>query len=89
MNYVSQETSVPANGIQEMSFDEIELVDGGKINARDIGIWSGVGGAVASAAGIGLALSAAGPVGFAVGFGLGITGVFLSSAGIGASLASR
>lgn len=66
------------NGLRELSIDEIQSVVGGSTAGCALG-W---GGMAASAVGVGMALSAAGPVGFMAGFGLGMFGVFSGAWGV-------
>lgn len=89
MNYMSQADFAPVSGIQELSFEEIEVIDGGA-SARDV-IDYGTAGAsiVGGAIGVGLAFSAGGPVGFMVGFGLGMAGVFGGSAALASKISSK
>ena len=81
--------SAPDGGIQELSFDEIQLVNGAR-RARDIiDYGTAAAGIVGGAIGVGMAFSAAGPVGFAFGFGLGVIGIFGGSAALGSKISSR
>ena len=74
-------TMAADTGLRELDDLEIDLVSGGD-DAKNVCRAAGVGSIVVGAAGVGLAFSAAGPVGFAVGFGLGMGGIFLGSAGL-------
>ncbi len=79
----------PMVGIQELNFDEIGLVDGAG-RARDIiDYGTAAAGIVGGAVSVGLAFSAGGPVGFAVGFGLGMVGVFGGSAALASKISAK
>jgi len=77
-------------GIRELTDEELVFMDicGGISDSNDaFAIGVSIGGAVISGAGVvaGIAFAAS-PLGLAVGFGLGMAGLFTSSAGLAASL---
>ncbi|MFN3620204.1 hypothetical protein [Sphingorhabdus sp.] len=91
MSYMENNAAfAPAGGIQELSFDEIDLVGGAgrNLTATEVGLVAGGVGTAATVVGLGVAIAISGPIGIAIGIGAGMLGLGAASVGIGAGMAS-